>query len=1224
MRRLLLLTISLSTVCVSSAARAQSMIEAGLLAETPAALVQAAREHGDARRGAVLFYQPYMACRQCHAVSGPSPLGPNLAEIGVQATDGHLIESVLKPSARVDRKFQTTIVITTDGKQIVGLLMQDEPAGITLREGRPDGRAIRIPRAQIEESALSPTSIMPQGQVNQLASRQQFLDLIRYLMEIRDGGPLRAKELEPPLALYAVKLPEYESHIDHKGLLSGLDQTAFKRGEAIYNRLCINCHGNHSRPGSLPTSLRFATGKFRNGSDPYTMYQTLTRGFGMMVAQAWMVPQQKYDVIHYVREAYLKTHNPSEYFPVNGEYLDKLPSGDTTGPEPRRMDLWATMDYGPSLINTYEVGTDATNFAYKGIAVRLDQGPGGIARGNAWMIFDHDTMRVSAAWTGKDFIDWNGIHFNGRHNIHPRVTGDIHLVNPTGPGYGSPASPGDTQAFADTARITGRDKRIYGPLPRTWAHYKGLYHYQDKTVISYTVGNTSILELPGLQTVKRNPGQKQSPHSIFKRTLNIGSRSQDLVLQVGRDNIPDAQLRKLESKSGSAAVYGHITTETAAVPGAPAPGRLAFDGSTRVEVAAADAFDMTHRDFTIAARLRTKSGGTIFCRTASGPRWVPDGKSLFIRGGQVCYDIGWVGALVSKRKVNDGKWHDIALTWAAESKQATLFIDGKTAAARVIGPQGDPKQHVVRIGFTAPDFPSSTYLTGDLETVSFYQRLLKPAELSRAGELQDKTLIARWKTGTASTRSVQDVTTGGHHGAVFQGEPVAAVPGSNAALLAGISPDIGNLFIQDGALRLRIPAGKQPVKATLWWARTLSAGAQALASSIEINDAERDLTEFTRGGQPRWPEKLTTEALLGADDGPYTVDVLSRPAANPWLAQVRLTGFDFFPDGDRLAICAWDGDVWLVSGLKLLENAATRKPGEPAPKLTWQRIASGLFQPLGLKIIDGKIHLTCRDQICILHDLNGDGETDFYENFNNDAQVTDHFHEFAMGLQTDDEGNLYYAKSARHALTALVPHHGTLLRVSRDGTRTDILANGFRAANGVCLNPDGTFIVIDQEGHWNPKNRINYVREGGFYGNMFGYHDVTDSSDEAMEQPLCWITNSFDRSPAELLWCHDDRWGPLSGSLLNLSYGYGKIFVVPHETIGGQAQGGMCQLPLPQMPTGLIRGRFNPVDGQLYTCGMFAWAGSQNQPGGFYRVRYTGKPVHLPVGLQARRGGMQL
>jgi len=121
-----------------------------------------------------------------------------------------------------------------------------------------------------------------------------------------------------------------------------------------------------------------------------------------------------------------------------------------------------------------------------------------------------------------------------------------------------------------------------------------------------------------------------------------------------------------------------------------------------------------------------------------------------------------------------------------------------------------------------------------------------------------------------------------------------------------------------------------------------------------------------------------------------------------------------------------------------------------------------------------------------------------------------------MGLQADDQGNFFYAKSGRHGLPAVVPQHGTLLRVSPDGSRTDILATGFRAANGVCLNPDGSFVVTDQEGFWNPKNRINWVTldpagKPKFYGNLFGYTDVTDTSDDAMEPPLCWITNACDR-----------------------------------------------------------------------------------------------------------------
>jgi hypothetical protein len=196
--------------------------------------------------------------------------------------------------------------------------------------------------------------------------------------------------------------------------------------------------------------------------------------------------------------------------------------------------------------------------------------------------------------------------------------------------------------------------------------------------------------------------------------------------------------------------------------------------------------------------------------------------------------------------------------------------------------------------------------------------------------------------------------------------------------------------------------------------------------------------------------------------------------------------------------------------------------------------------------------------------------------------------------------------------------------VSKGGGRTEVLATGFRAPNGVCLNPDGTYFLTDQEGFWLPKNRINWVKPGGFYGNMWGYHDVTDPSDAAMEQPLCWITNAFDRSPGQIVRVEHSAWGPLEGALLNMSYGYGKIFVVLHERVEGQIQGGMAALPIPQFPTGVMRGRFHPRNGQLYACGMYAWAGTQTQPGGLYRVRYTGKPLWLPVGLSARRDGLAI
>ena len=169
-----------------------------------------------------------------------------------------------------------------------------------------------------------------------------------------------------------------------------------------------------------------------------------------------------------------------------------------------------------------------------------------------------------------------------------------------------------------------------------------------------------------------------------------------------------------------------------------------------------------------------------------------------------------------------------------------------------------------------------------------------------------------------------------------------------------------------------------------------------------------------------------------------------------------------------------------------------------------------------------------------------------------------------------------------------------------DGKKTDIVATGFRAANGVCINPDGTWIVTDQEGHWNPKNRINYAKEGGFYGNMMGYHDIEDSSDNAMEQPLAWITNAFDRSPAELLWVPENgNWGELNGKLLTSVMGMEWFISFLTRYWMGRLRADFCSFPIDRLPTGIHRGRFHPKSKDLFAAGMFAWAGSQREDGGF-------------------------
>jgi hypothetical protein len=334
--------------------------------------------------------------------------------------------------------------------------------------------------------------------------------------------------------------------------------------------------------------------------------------------------------------------------------------------------------------------------------------------------------------------------------------------------------------------------------------------------------------------------------------------------------------------------------------------------------------------------------------------------------------------------------------------------------------------------------------------------------------------------------------------------------------------------------------------------------------------------------------------------------------------------------------------VWVVSGIDARLD-----------KLSWRRFATGLFQPLGLKVVGGTIYVTGRDQITRLHDLNNDGEADFYENFNNDTIVTANYHEFCLDLQTDKAGNFYFAKSSPWTPEVRTPHQGTMLKVSKDGAKLEVFATGLRAPNGAGMGPNDELTVSDNQGHWMPASKLNRVKKGGFYGMMPAAHRELDlrkgdrtcklnPSDpeqrrkqsvapfdnaapipDHYDQPICWLPMNMDNSSGGQVWATTDKWGPLKNHLLFMSYGRGTLFHVMTEEVDGVTQAGMVKFPL-KFQTGLMRGRVNPTDGQVYVSGLRGWQTDGAKDGGFYRVRYTGKPLHTPLELHALKDGVTI
>jgi hypothetical protein len=59
-----------------------------------------------------------------------------------------------------------------------------------------------------------------------------------------------------------------------------------------------------------------------------------------------LTPVEKYDLINYLRENFLKEKNPDQYFKIDSTYLASLPLGTSKGPAPKEFKPWAEMDYG--------------------------------------------------------------------------------------------------------------------------------------------------------------------------------------------------------------------------------------------------------------------------------------------------------------------------------------------------------------------------------------------------------------------------------------------------------------------------------------------------------------------------------------------------------------------------------------------------------------------------------------------------------------------------------------------------------------------------------------------------------------------------------------------------------------------------------------------------------------------------------------------------------------
>lgn len=839
-----------------------------------------------------------------------------------------------------------------------------------------------------------------------------------------------------------------------------------------------------------------------------------------------------------------------------------------------------SMDHGPYLMTTFE-GDGLSGDTHKGVVVRLGD-VGAVA-------FDTELLRLSAAWTD-GWLHLRGTAYDGAHGPMVRLRGRKVAETRPGPGW---ANAGD---FADPRSIP------HGPLPKEWGAYRGLWLAEDQVVVGYTVGDMTVREGYGIDAGAR----------IVTRTLELGPSAKEQLLAV-EDGPEGARIGSADLQAPARLAllqWQPVVTELVELASTPA----AWDTLPMGGPQAGDYLDASSGTGAVISFVPGFARAHGRAAPAEGDADTAESLALpLLQDGMASRgDDGQDGSV----------WFDRHRVRGRDSQAGRFLVDLRKAVdvsriSSFSGPEGNRSvQQYDVFGSAADACPDAAAAdpekSGWTKIASVDSGPLGPGD-RHAASIHRENGLGKFRHLLFTVRS------GGAYFAeidVFADRfraPVDSVGRSRSNLACALRGDAGpTLQVVDARILLRVPPHARPLRVQL----AMTAGDQrhldAVLPRLLLDKEVAPLP--SKPAAARWGEPIVTKGALGDADGAFAVDTITIPLDNRFGSRMRTGAFDFFSDG-RAAVSTWNGDVWIVSGID-----------DDLDELQWRRFATGMFDPLGVRIVDDVLYVHGRDGLTRLHDTDGNGEADFYECFNNDVLITHAFHEFAFDLQTDAEGNFYFSKGAPvnpggRGFQKIVPHHGTILKVSKDGSRIETVATGMRAPNGIGVSPTGVITSGDNEGTFMPRCRLNYIEQPGFYAGVKDTAHRSPVPDEP-DLPLCWMPMEIDNSSGGQVWVTGKGWPDLQGRLLHCSYGTCSVYLVLDERVAGHIQGGVVRLPA-NFSSSCMRARYGP-DGQLYVIGLQGWQTSAAREGGFHRVRRTDKPLGLPIALRTCTAGVYL
>jgi putative heme-binding domain-containing protein len=131
---------------------------------------------GDPANGQQVFKR---ICASCHKVGDMGYVfGPTLDDVGKRLSRRELIDSIIEPNKKVDPKYVTTTILTMEGKQEIGFILEQTADSVTLLQA--EGKHQTFAKADIDEMTETNQSSMAENLASTMAPAE-FLDVIEYL-----------------------------------------------------------------------------------------------------------------------------------------------------------------------------------------------------------------------------------------------------------------------------------------------------------------------------------------------------------------------------------------------------------------------------------------------------------------------------------------------------------------------------------------------------------------------------------------------------------------------------------------------------------------------------------------------------------------------------------------------------------------------------------------------------------------------------------------------------------------------------------------------------------------------------------------------------------------------------------------------------------------------------------------------------------------------------------